>query len=81
MKEFWMSIGTITVLATLIVSLHLATSARIDRLQAEYSAIRTEVRDLGRELRADVTQLRGEVYELRGELKGRDLIARGDGRT
>ena len=75
MSDFWKMLGAMSALfvglATLIVSLHLATSARIDglsvridRLQAEHSAIRTEVRDLGREL-----------YELRGELKGRDLLA------
>ena len=67
MSDFWKMLTAMSALfvglATLIVSLHLATSARIDRLQAEHSAIRTEVRDLGREL-----------YELRGELKGRDLL-------
>ena len=45
MSDFWKMLCAMSALfvglATLIVSLHFATSARIDRLQAEHSSIRT----------------------------------------
>ena len=51
-------------LGTLIVSLHISTGIRLDRMEIRLDRI--EVR---------ITDLSEDVAELRGELKGRDLIA------
>ena len=72
MSDFWKMLTAMSALfaglAMLIVSLHLATGNRLDRIKD-----RIDSRFDGIESR--LISVERELYELRGELKGRDLLA------